>query len=377
MDAVAQRQIATRSTGTGDQKKAEAIAQEWLANGLPEDQNAVMFAKTTSFCDFLHNFWDFKTSDYFKELKAMGKEPHLDHSVEMQRCVARYYRGYFKTKLLIQIDEETLQKFIVHLKVDEGYAASTVNSVRNCAFVALRYAKRKKIITRFDFDAVLRAGGKSAKRGILEKEEVEKLFNLEWRDPRSRMAALIASQTGLRMGEIRALRVCDIQEDKINVEHSFSHKSGMKSTKNREARQVPILPGLHTEIVSYIKTMGLFNLDGFLFPGNVPGKPYCSKQMGKDFNRMLAKIGIGNDQRKEMGIVFHSWRHFMAKNLAQVTNRTIGMKILGHKTGAMFDHYADHVDKETFAKMTEAIKQGIKSGEEINLPIPFPQASGK
>jgi hypothetical protein len=33
-----------------------------------------------------------------------------------------------------------------------------VNSARNAAFVALRHAKRKKIIQHFDFDAVLSIG---------------------------------------------------------------------------------------------------------------------------------------------------------------------------------------------------------------------------
>jgi hypothetical protein len=45
--------------------------------------------------------------------------------------------------------------------------------------------------------------------------------------------------------------------------------------------------------------------------------------------------------------------------------------ILGHKTSSMFDHYADHADKETFNKMTEAIEQGLKPGVGEEKPIPF------
>jgi hypothetical protein len=120
----------------------------------------------------------------------MGKEPHVDHALDMQKVVERYYRPYFKNKLLCQIDGETLQQFIVYLKIDKRLAASTVNSTRNAAFVALRYAKRKKIIQFFDFDSVLRAGGKPKERGILEKDEVEKLFDLKlkWPSIRSEIA---------------------------------------------------------------------------------------------------------------------------------------------------------------------------------------------
>ena len=65
------------------------------------------------------------------------------------------------------------KKFIVYLKIEKHLAASTVNLARNAAMKALSHAKQRKIIKEFDFDAVLRAGEKSAKRGILEKEGVD------------------------------------------------------------------------------------------------------------------------------------------------------------------------------------------------------------
>jgi len=65
---------------------------------------------------------------------------------------------------------------------------------------ALRYAKSKKMIKYFDFDAVIRAGGKATKRGVLENEEVEKLFKAKWPGIRSRIAAFISYHTGMRRG---------------------------------------------------------------------------------------------------------------------------------------------------------------------------------
>jgi hypothetical protein len=83
MDQVARKQIATRSTGTSDEKKAEAIAHEWLLNGLPESPRSARIARTTTFCDYLYQFWNFDASEYFKELATMGKEPHREHAEEM------------------------------------------------------------------------------------------------------------------------------------------------------------------------------------------------------------------------------------------------------------------------------------------------------
>jgi integrase len=226
-----------------------------------------------------------------------------------------------------KIDEISLQKFLIHLKIEKKLAASSVNQARNAAFVALKYAKRHKLIKNFDFDAVLRASGRAEERGILEREEVEALFSLPWRDPRSRLICLIASQTGMRSGEIRALRLCDIQKE-------------------------------------------LFALNSLLFPGANGNAPFVERQILKDFYSMLRQIGISDEERN---IVFHSWRHYCAKNLAQVTNRAIGMAILGHKTSEMFDHYAAHVDKETFAKMGEAIQQGLAPYKEERKELRFPK----
>jgi integrase len=362
------------STKTTIRREAEVIAQQWLRDGLPESSKNPLPVSQT-FCDYLKEFWDFDHSQYFKEQITMGKKPTRRHVKDMKDLVDRYFVAFFGSKKLNQIDESILQDFLVHLCTDKGLAASSVNRARNTAFVALRYAKRRKLIKDFNFEAVLRASGNAKARGILEREEAERLFQLEWRDPRSKLMTLIAFQTGMRMGEIQALRICDIHEDRISVAHSWSKiDGGLKSTKNQECRIVPILPELYTEIQNYRKIYRpLFNMDSLLFPSLLETTPYDGKQVKEDFYKMLEKIGISEAERKERNIVFHSWRHYCAKNLAQVTNRAIGMAILGHKTSAMFDHYANHVDKETFNKMREAITEGLKPGIGMEKEIVFPK----
>jgi len=359
-DPVSRRTITYKSTGTTDKRQAETIGMDWWTNGIPGKMPSSCVARQTLFCDYLFQFWDFETSGYFRELETMGKEPHPEHAIEMQKIVERYYRPYFQSELLCKINEESLQKFVVYLKIEKHLAASTVNLARNAAMKALRYAKQKHIIKDFDFDSVLRAGGKSNARGILEKEEIEKLLSLEWDNAKSFLAVKICYQLGLRMGEVRAIRICDIHETHINIEHSWAKISKMKGTKNKETRAIPILPSLYAEIMAYIKSElpeeSRHKLDSFLLPGKTPDKPYDNRHIGKNFNKMLEKIGIDDAARKERNIVFHSWRHLLAKNLAESgTNKAIAMKILGQKTGRIFDMYADHVDKETFRKMAIAI----------------------
>jgi integrase len=279
----------------------------------------------------------------------------------MRNVVRRYYKPYWGRKRLKDIDELQLQDFLVWLKTDRGLSASTVNLARNAAFVAIKFAKRHRLLRFFDFDAVLRCSGKAKGRGILEREEVQKVFQAEWRDERSKLINFIASQTGMRMGEIRALQVRDIVLNKIFVRHAWSRADGgLKCPKNGEEREIPLVPMLKEAIEEYLEhKLFVSNPDALLFPSEVPGVPYDEKQVVEDYYRVLSSIGISQKERKARNIVFHSWRHYCAKNLAAVATKSIGMKILGHKTSVMFDHYSDHIDKETFKAMEEAMKVGL------------------
>ena len=370
-DTVSRRTLAYKSTGTTDIKLAENIGMEWWANGIPGKTSKSGIDRKILFCDYLFQFWDFETSNYFRELETMGREPHIEHAIEMQKNVDRHYRPYFKTTLLCQIDEESLQVFIIYLKTQKHLAASSINSIRNVSMKALRYAKSKKMINYFDFDAVIRAGGKAAKRGVLENEEADKLFKAKWSSIRARIAAFISYHTGMRIGEVRALRVCDIHPDRISVRHSWARLSKSKSTKNKEIRDIPILPEVYEEIFAYIKQMNFIKLDSLLIPGKNPEIPLDSHQIRDDFYNVLDKLGIDEKTRKERNIVFHSFRHLLAKNLVEKgANKAIGMKILGQKTSQIFDHYSDHVDKETFRQMAKAIEI-VSKKETPKEPILF------
>jgi len=383
MNTVSKKPDLFRCTGTFDKKQADRIAQEWLVNGPPDSKKVstnIAKLKYSVFCDYLFSFWEFNSSEYIKEKITEGKYPNKRHPLDMQGIINRYYKPYFKQTLLGEITEEKLTEFLVYLRTEKklerknknGLAGSTCKHVRNASIVPLRYAKRKKIIK--DFDAVIKPNGDYVERGILNRDQVDALFKLKWRDQRARIICLIASQTSMRMGEIRALRVCDIFQDRINVQHSWSEADGgQKCTKNRANRTIPILPDLYNEISDYLKERKLtLNLNNLLFPGNKEGKPYDHKQICNEFYLMMEKLGISETERTNLNIVFHSWRHYGAKHLAENTDRNTGMAILGHKTPNLFDRYANHIDKETFEKMTKAVRESFgKNVVDKTKPIPF------
>jgi hypothetical protein len=100
-DPVSRKALVYRSTGTTDRKHAETIGMEWWTNGI-KGKTQVGIDRKTIFCDYLYQFWDFDTSVYFRELETMGREPHPEHALEMQKIVERYYRPYFDSIPLLE-----------------------------------------------------------------------------------------------------------------------------------------------------------------------------------------------------------------------------------------------------------------------------------
>lgn len=56
---------------------------------------------------------------------------------------------------------------------------------------------------------------------------------------------LIASQTGMRMAEIQALKKENIHKDYIDVKYSLERNYGLKKPKNGKSRLVPISNDLY------------------------------------------------------------------------------------------------------------------------------------
>jgi integrase len=74
-----------------------------------------------------------------------------------------------------------------------------------------------------------RFAGSVKKRGVLTETEVETIFSkVIWDDKRAYIANLTACTTGLRLGEVLALRRSVIGDDTLDVSYSWSCIDGLK-----------------------------------------------------------------------------------------------------------------------------------------------------
>jgi integrase len=68
------------------------------------------------------------------------------------------------------------------------------------------------------------------------------VFRVSWKDERTRLANMLAAATGLRSGEIKALRVQDMGNDCLYIRHSYNRIEGLKETKTNEPEGGASLP---------------------------------------------------------------------------------------------------------------------------------------
>ncbi len=138
------------------------------------------------------------------------------------------------------ITRTDVKNFQIYLG-SKNLSTESINQITRIGVTALKWAFFNKFTQNNCFDGIFYCSVKHKTREILTFDEAQKLFKSEWKNKSSKLANLIAMCTGLRAGEIRALRICDFGEDRLYVRHSwsdFEHK--LKSPKNSCERQVPL-----------------------------------------------------------------------------------------------------------------------------------------
>lgn len=298
------------------------------------------------------------------------------------------------------ITRADVKNFEIYLG-SKNLSTESINQITRIGVTALKWAFFNKFTQNNCFDGIFYCSINHKVREILTFDEAQKLFKSEWKHKSSKLANLIAMCTGLRASEIRALRLCDIGEDRIYVRHSwsdFEHK--LKSPKNSCERQVPLPKFLMKILVDYLNCEVFAEVSGGFFDdssddsggfscgfcggqkislakGETAGESSCSlwrKKLNQQSFLFASKVLDSKNQQipenpkkwrldlknqlKSLGIqkenvVFHSWRHFYSTVMAeQVELRKLSL-VTGHKSLKVLEHYSEHVLDEDWRQVQE------------------------
>lgn len=315
-----------------DLLKQKGIIKSYIKTGAKND---ILLS------EYLLNFWNWEKSEYINEKLRTGKQIGRTHSKENCNRIKYNWIPYFKGKLLGEITRQDLKDFLTKIqKMD--LADSTKTKIWLAGAQALRYAYNNELLDRDITAGLTGFHGKSKEREILTPEMAKAIFSVEWKDEKARLANILAMCTGLRAGEIRALRKCDLGENCLYINHSWSPLEGLKSTKNGESRIVQLpFPQLSQKLLEFAESNPFdSSMNAFIFYATIPGKPIELNIFVESLREALEKIGVSKEHAKKY--CFHSWRHFYAAYMADHLSTKLLQSQTGHKTVAMLEHYSNH-----------------------------------
>ncbi len=368
-----------RKLKTGEEVEliqAELKRLGWLKNYVRKDTPGAV-----DFISFLDTFWDWTTSPYIEELLRSEHGIHRRHCKTQKQVIENYWKPFFEGRYLGDITYDDISLFIKEIGT-KNLSPSRKNCIIKAGTKPLRWAFARGDIERDPTRGHILFTGQDRKRHILTPMVAAEAFKVDWIDDRIKIANMLASVTGMRNGEIVALRFQDIGADCLYVQHSWNKADGLKPPKNNEVRTVQIpFPALIKGLIELAKQnpWGVAP-DSFVFWSTVKKDvPMRGEYFVNGLRKALVDIGFSKDEAKKYD--FHCWRHFFTSYMVKKLDKKLIKSQTGHKTDDMIELYSDHetvgdkeliqiASKETFAELIPE-RTNVIAFRRKPLAIPF------
>lgn len=324
------------------------------------------------------------TEKTFREISAFwlnAKRPLVRHST---LCA---YLLSLRTHLLphfggaTSISESDVQQFVLS-KCSSGLSTKTVRDIVAVLRSVVKYADKWKMFKAEEWDVRNPAPqAKSSRPRVLTMSDQRKLMrHLRERPTAHNMGILLALCTGMRIGEVCALKWDDVDlaQKTITVRHTVGrvYNCELKATERVQSspktknscRELPISRQLHEAL----RTLRSRSRSPYVVgSGTRPSEP---RSLREHHNRLLRSLGIGH-------IVFHGLRHTFATRCveSQCDYKTISA-ILGHANVATTLNLYVHPDISQKRRCVERMSRFVETptrkiatfadGEQNRLPTP-------
>lgn len=178
---------------------------------------------------------------------------------------------------------------------------------------------------------------------------------------------LTAAFTGLRLGELRALRVKDVhfEAETIRVVRSFTGGS-FGSPKSGKGRAVPMAPEVAATLAKLLQRERFSGPEDIVFPG-VTGEPL-------DGSALRRRFKAGRDRAGLRPLRFHDLRHVFASTVIRIADPVEVQAWAGHANLSTTERYLHYKPRTDAARrIAEAFKvaapelETAGEGEEVAL----------
>lgn len=339
-----------KSTGKKTKSAALAVASERLKNGkLLTFKDALPF---TVFGEYAKDFYIYEKCPYIRDRLAHGYKYSQKNAKSNRYYLEHYILPYFKDDAIEAITAGKVNSWLIYLPDEAEISNKTANNVLTLIRQILSMAVQDGLVP--DNVALkvkpLSKSADSKRRVAFTKEQIKQILT-GWDNNIARTACFLASVTGMRSGEIRALWQDQLHRDYIEVNASYNnHDDGRKCTKSGYSRFVPISDEIR-QAIEKINSGGLYV---FSFNGE---RPVANSYFDKCLKERMEELGIKAQEGTILS--FHSFRHYFNSRLiaAGVQGEKI-RAVIGHEDESMTEHYA-HLEPEDLAVIRDVQKNSI------------------
>ncbi len=334
---------------TGRKRKSEAV--DYILRLI--DEGALLYdadpGVKITFEEFSEPFWNWDTCPIIKDKLARGGHYSVDLCLSNRKTMEKHILPVFGKQRLSLIRRKDIDQWLLSLPDKAGISASTANKVFTILKQMLNVAVFDGLIEKSPADGIRPLIAEEKVRSAFSIEEIQKIFSFKWDSKIAYSASFLAAFTGMRLGEIRALRFSRIHPGYIVIDSSWSDNGGLKSTKSGKARVVSITERMY-ELLMELRPADLrCDEDRYVFSPD--GKrPYEDRFFSNRLKDVMARCGIGGDGRI---LTFHSFRHyFNTQMVAAGISGEIIRNTIGHSSENMTDRYL-HLGKDELQEVRE------------------------
>ena len=290
-----------------------------------------------------------------------GLQRKRSHIETVQSHVRVHLAEFFGATPVDAIAEGDLEAFMGWMR-RRGASPKTIRNVMGTLHSIFDLALRRKLVATNPCRLVERPRDAGADSDIrfLDQEELEALLRAKpsleaaqadwdwwWVE---RVLYLMAAMTGMRMGELRALRWLDLDwsVQKVRVRQSFVRGQFGSPKSKRSSRAIPLAARLVAELDERHRD-SLFNADEDLVFAN----PHTGRPM--DRSKVLKRFKAACDRAAVRRVRFHDLRHTFGTRMAAsgaVSLRTL-QEWMGHRDFKTTLIYADYQPGDQEAQLVD------------------------
>lgn len=342
---------------TGRKKRAEAleVIEERIAEdelvypaGYKRRKNSrapVSLNKATLMKDFCADLFVYDKCPIVKDTKKRGRSLSQSTCYTRRTLLTHSILPYLGEYRINELSAKIIDRWLLDLPEKNHVSNSSANVAFDVLRIILDYAIRIELIESNPCDKVKRLGTNPKEKAVFSEDDINKLFSLEWRNKAVKTMCYLSANTGMRIGEIRALQGYQVHKDYILVDASISANYDRKSTKSGKPRIIPISEKIYDELCFFIREDNDYL---FTYGGE---KAIGYNSVVEILKEMLVKAGLDSKN-----LTFHSFRHyFNTKLIASGVQAEKVRAVIGHTSEGMTEHYL-HLTSEDLKEITEIQK---------------------